>query len=149
MELVMGPFIWLALVAVLLIIEAVTVGLTTVWFAGGALAAAIASWLGAGQAVQWILFLAVSLVLLIFTRPLAGPYMNREVSRTNVVSLIGKRAVVIQEINNLAQTGQVRINDLEWMARTKEDECTIPEKAVVIIKEVKGVKLIVEEEKEG
>lgn len=144
--LVMGPFIWLALVAVLLIIEAVTVGLTTVWFAGGALVAAIASWLGAGQAVQWILFLAVSLVLLIFTRPLAVRYMNRNVSRTNVNSLIGKRAVVIQEINNLAQTGQVKINDLEWMARTKDDGCTISEKSVVIIREVKGVKLIVEKE---
>lgn len=144
--LVMGPFIWLALVAVLLIIEAVTVGLTTVWFAGGALVAAIASWLGAGQAVQWILFLAVSLVLLIFTRPLAVRYMNRNVSRTNVNSLIGKRAVVIQEINNLAQTGQVKINDLEWMARTKDDDCTISEKSVVIIREVKGVKLIVEKE---
>lgn len=149
MELTMGPFVWLALVAVLLIIEAVTVGLTTVWFAGGALVAAVAAWLGAGQAVQWILFLAVSLVLLIFTRPLAVRYMNRDVSRTNVNSLIGKKAVVIQEINNLAQTGQVKINDLEWMARTSDDECTIPEKTVVVIKEVKGVKLIVEKEKEG
>lgn len=149
MELVMGPFVWLALAAVLLVIEAVTVGLTTVWFAGGALAAAVVAWLGAGQAVQWILFLAVSLVLLIFTRPLAVRYMNRDVSRTNVNSLIGKRAIVIQEINNLAQTGQVKINDLEWMARTKDDGCTIPEKTVVVIKEVKGVKLIVEEEKEG
>ena len=91
MELTMGPFVWLALVAVLLVIEAVTVGLTTVWFAGGALVAAVAAWLGAGQAVQWILFLAVSLVLLIFTRPLAVRYMNRDVSRTNVNSLIGKK----------------------------------------------------------
>lgn len=149
MEFFMGPFMWLAVVAVLLVIEAITVGLTTVWFAGGALVAAIASWLGAGQVVQWILFVAVSLVLLIFTRPLAVKYMNRDVSRTNVDSLIGKRAVVIQEINNLAQTGQVKINDLEWMARTKDDGCTIPQKAVVVIREVKGVKLIVEEEKEG
>ena len=148
MELAMGPFVLLALVAVLLVIEAVTVGLTTVWFAGGALVAAIAAWMGAGQAVQWILFLAVSLVLLIFTRPLAVRYMNRDISRTNVNSLIGKKAVVIQEINNLAQTGQVKINDVEWMARTADDECTIPEKTVVVIKEVKGVKLIVEKEKE-
>lgn len=149
MELVMGPLIWLGIVAVLLVIEAITVGLTTIWFAGGALIAAIASWLGAGQMVQWALFIGVSLILLIFTRPFAVRYMNREVSHTNVDSLIGKKAVVIQEINNLAQTGQVRINDLEWMARTKNDECTIPEKTVVIIREVKGVKLIVEEEKEG
>ena len=75
--------------------------------------------------------------------------MNKGVSKTNVNSLIGKKAVVIQPINNLAQTGQVRINDIEWMARTSSDEVTIPEQAVVTIEAVKGVKLIVKEEKEG
>lgn len=149
MEFAMGPIAWLVLVAVLLVIEAVTVGLTTIWFAGGALVAAVASWLGAGEIVQWILFLAVSLVLLIFTRPVAVKYMNRKVSHTNVDSLIGKKAVVIQEINNLAQTGQVKINDLEWMARTENDDSVIPEKTIVVIREIEGVKLIVEEEKEG
>lgn len=149
MEFAMGPIAWLVLVAVLLVIEAVTVGLTTIWFAGGALVAAVASWLGAGEIVQWILFLAVSLVLLIFTRPVAVKYMNRKVSHTNVDSLIGKKAVVIQEINNLAQTGQVKINDLEWMARTENDDSVISEKTIVVIREIEGVKLIVEEEKEG
>lgn len=148
MDVVMGPLMWLAIVAILLIIEAVTVGLTTIWFAGGALVAAIASWIGAGQAVQWILFLSVSLVLLIFTRPLAIRYMNRGVERTNVGRLIGEKAIVIQEINNLAQTGQIRINDVEWMARTESDDIKIPEKAVVVIKDVQGVKLIVAETKE-
>ena len=149
MEFAMGPIAWLVLVAVLLVIEAVTVGLTTIWFAGGALVAAVASWLGAGEIVQWILFLAVSLVLLIFTRPVAVKYMNRKVSHTNADSRIGKKAVVIQEINNLAQTGQVKINDLEWMARTENDDSVIPEKTIVVIREIEGVKLIVEEEKEG
>ena len=72
------------IVALFLVIEAVTVGLTTIWFAGGALVAAVASGLGASQAVQWILFFAVSVILLIFTRPLAVRYMNRGVERTNV-----------------------------------------------------------------
>ena len=75
--------------------------------------------------------------------------MNKGVSKTNVNSLIGEKAVVIQPINNLAQTGQVRINDIEWMARTSSDEVTIPEQAVVTIEAVQGVKLIVKEEKEG
>ena len=79
MEFAMGPIAWLVLVAVLLVIEAVTVGLTTIWFAGGALVAAVASWLGAGEIVQWILFLAVSLVLLIFTRPVAVSKMENSV----------------------------------------------------------------------
>lgn len=110
--------------------------------------AAIASAAGAGIIVQWILFLIVSLILLIFTRPLAVRYMKRGVTRTNVNSLIGKRAVVIQKIDNLSQMGQVRINDIEWMARTESDEETIPEKSVVEIEAVQGVKLIVKKCKE-
>ena len=140
---------WLAIFIVLLIIEIATMGLTTIWFAGGALVAAIASGLGAGILIQWVLFLIVSLALLIFTRPMAVRYMNKGVPKTNVNSLIGERAVVIQKINNLEQTGQVRINDIEWMARTSSDEVTIPEHAIVTIEDVQGVKLIVKEETEG
>lgn len=145
----MEPILWLIILAVLLVTEALTVGLTTIWFAGGALVAAIASEIGAGILIQWSLFLVISVVLLIFTRPLAVRYMNRGVEKTNVNSLIGKKAVVIQRINNFEQTGQVRINDIEWMARTASDEITISENAIVMIEEVQGVKLIVREEKEG
>lgn len=149
MDIAMGPLIWLGIVALFLVIEAATVGLTTIWFAGGALIAAIAAWIGAGEAVQWILFIAVSLVLLIFTRPVAVRYMNKDVEKTNVERLMGQKAVVIQEIDNLNQAGLIRVGDVEWMARTKSDDIQIPEKAVVVIKEVQGVKLIVEEVKEG
>ena len=142
----MEPLLWLAVLAVLLVIEAITVGLTTIWFAGGALIAAVLSWAGAGIAVQWMAFLIISLVLLIFTRPLAVRYMNRGVARTNVDSLIGEKAVVIQTIDNLAQTGLVRINDIEWMARTVSDEEKIPENSVVVIEAVQGVKLIVKKQ---
>ena len=135
----MDPLLWLGILAVLLIIEAATVGLVTVWFAGGALAAAIASGAGAGAVTQWLLFLAVSL---------AVRYMKRGIPRTNVNSLIGKKAVVIQKIDNLSQTGQVRINDIEWMARTESDGETIPEESVVEIEAVRGVKLIVKKCKE-
>ena len=145
----MEPIMWLILLACFLVVEAITVGLTTIWFAGGALVAAIASGLGAGILIQWVLFLIVSLALLIFTRPMAVRYMNKGVPKTNVNSLIGERAVVIQKINNLEQTGQVRINDIEWMARTCSDEVTIPEHAIVTIEDVQGVKLIVKEETEG
>lgn len=144
----MEPIVWLIMIAVLLVIEAVTVGLTTIWFAGGALFAALASYLGAGLIAQLLVFLVVSVLLLIFTRPLAIKYLNKGVSNTNVNSLIGKRAVVIEEINNLAQTGHVRINDVEWIARTVSDDDTIREKTIVEIVEVQGVKLIVKTYKE-
>ncbi len=140
----MEPIIWLGILAVLLVIEGLTTALTTIWFAGGALAAAIAAGVGMGIVPQLLLFFCVSLVLLIFTRPAAMKLMNKNTEKTNVDSLLGKTAVVIQEINDLAQTGQVRINDIEWMARTSDDSARIPVGTVVVIRAVRGVKLIVE-----
>ena len=138
----MEPIIWLGVLAVLLVIEGLTTALTTIWFAGGALAAAIAAGIGMGIVPQLLLFFCVSLVLLFFTRPAALKLMRKDTEKTNVEGLLGKKAVVIQKINNLAQTGQVRINDIEWMARTSDDSVTIPVDTVVIIKAVHGVKLI-------
>lgn len=145
----MEPMIWLGILAVLLLIEAITAGLTTIWFAGGALVAAVAAYCGAGVFLQFVLFFAVSFVLLVFTRPVAVRYMNRNVEKTNAESLLGKKAVVIEKIDNLAQTGYVRIRDIEWTARTSDDSVKIPENAVVEIEEIQGVKLIVKEVKEG
>lgn len=140
----MEPIIWLGILAVLLVIEGLTTALTTIWFAGGALAAAIASGFGMGIVAQLLLFFCVSLVLLFFTRPAAMKLMNKNTEKTNVDSLLGKTAVVIQKVSNLEQTGQVRINDIEWMARTSDDNIIIPVGTVVVIKEVHGVRLIVE-----
>ena len=139
----MDAMVWLITLAVFLVVEAITAGLTTIWFAGGALVAAIVAYFGAGVVVQLLLFLVVSVVLLVFTRPLAVKYMNKDLEKTNVNSLLGKTAVVTQEIDNLAQTGQVRINDIEWTARTFDNSIKIPKDAVVEIEEVQGVKLIV------
>ena len=139
----MAPIIWLGILAVLLVIEGLTTALTTIWFAGGALAAAIAAGVGMGIVPQLLLFFCVSLVLLLFTRPAALKLMNKGTEKTNVEGLLGKSAVVIQQIDNLAQTGQVRINDIEWMARTSDDSVTIPVGTVVVIEAVHGVRLIV------
>lgn len=139
----MAPIMWLGILAVLLVIEGLTTALTTIWFAGGALAAAIAAGVGMGIVPQLLLFFCVSLVLLLFTRPAALKLMNKGTEKTNVEGLLGKSAVVIQQIDNLAQTGQVRINDIEWMARTSDDSVTIPVGTVVVIEAVHGVRLIV------
>ena len=139
----MAPIMWLGILAVLLVIEGLTTALTTIWFAGGALIAAIAAGLGLGIVPQLLLFFCVSLVLLLFTRPAALKLMNKGTEKTNVEGLLGKSAVVIQQIDNLAQTGQVRINDIEWMARTTDDSVTIPVGTVVVIEAVHGVRLIV------
>lgn len=139
----MAPIMWLGILAVLLVIEGLTTALTTIWFAGGALIAAIAAGWGLGIVPQLLLFFCVSLVLLLFTRPAALKLMNKSTEKTNVEGLLGKSAVVIQQIDNLAQTGQVRINDIEWMARTSDDSVTIPVGTVVVIEAVHGVRLIV------
>ena len=135
----MDAILWLAAVVVLLVIEIATLGLTTIWFAGGALIAGIAAVAGAGRVVQFVLFLIVSLILLIFTRPIAMRYLNTNRTRTNAESLIGKEAVVTQTIENLKNQGQV----IEWTARTDDNEKMIEKDTVVEIERIEGVKLIV------
>ena len=136
---------WLVLLVVLIVIEIITLGLTTIWFAGGAFLAFLISVAGAPLWLQIVVFIVASVVLLIFTRPLAMKYMNKDVHRTNVDSLPGEKAVVISTIDNLKGTGQAVVNGLEWSARSKDGQI-IEEGQVVRITAVEGVKLIVEEE---
>lgn len=140
----MDGIFWLFIVIVMAIIEIITLGLTTIWFAGGALVAFIASLLGANLVVQVVLFIVVSLVLLAVTRPLAVKFFNKGRESTNAESLIGSRAVVKQEIDNLNARGMVSVNGQEWTARAFEDKI-IPQGATVEIIEISGVKLLVKE----
>ena len=140
---------WLIVLVVLVVIELLTMGLTTVWFAGGALVATIAAVFQTPLAVQVILFLAVSAVLLIFTRPLAVKYFNKDRVRTNAESLVGRQAIVISEIDNLQGIGQVNVGGMEWSARTRTDGIRLPVGTVTTVLAINGVKLIVEERKEG
>ena len=150
MELILEnpALLWLGLLILLLVIEVATLQLTTIWFAGGALAAFIAAELGANSTVQWAVFLVLSFALLVLTRPAAMRYLSKGHVKTNADSLIGKTAVVSKEINNLAQTGEVMIADVSWTARTREDGVTVPDGGKVKICAIEGVKLIVEEIKE-
>lgn len=145
----MNAVYWLAALVILLAIEAATLGLTTIWFAGGALAALLAALLGAGLPVQIGCFLVVSFVLLIFTRPAAVRFLNKDTVKTNVDSVIGTDAVVTETIDNLQGTGKASLGGNLWTARAAEEGVTIPEKTVVTVVRVEGVKLIVEEKKES
>ena len=139
---------WLIVLVLSIVIEIATLGLTTIWFAGGALLAVIAAALGLPLVVQIVLFFAVSLLLLYFTRPVAVKYFNKDRVKTNAESLVGKQAIVISEIDNLQGIGQVTVAGMEWSARTAEDGMTIPVGNVVNIVAINGVKLIVELKKE-
>ena len=137
-------FIWLIALIVLIVIELATMGLTTIWFALGALVAAITAALHAPVVLQVVLFLVISIVSFIFTRPLAVKYFNRDRVRTNVESLIGRQGVVISEINNVEGIGQIQVGGQEWSARTRMVGMTVPVGTVVVVYAVNGVKLIVE-----
>ncbi len=143
LSLLCTPLGWLAVFILLLIFEIITLGLTTVWFAGGAAAAFIASLLHASGTVQIVLFLVISILLLIFTRPVAVKLMNKNKEATNVDSLINSEAVVTEEINNEKETGEVRADGKLWMARSLGEQ-VIEKDATVRIREIRGVKLIVE-----
>ena len=136
---------WLVLLIVLLGIEMATMGLTTIWFAGGALTAILAALISAPIWIQIVLFFRVALVLLIFTRPVAVKYFNNDRIKTNVESIVGKQAIVTGEINNLQGQGQVTVGGQEWSARSAVEGSIIEEGAVVTVVSVSGVKLIVKE----
>lgn len=139
---------WLIIFVACIVIEIITMGLTTIWFAGGSLVAAVSAAFSAPLWLQLLLFVAVSFVLLYFTRPIAVKYFNKDRIKTNVESLIGKQAIVISEIDNLQGIGQVTVGGQEWSARTVKEGITLPVGCVVVIRAINGVKLMVEEKEE-
>lgn len=134
---------WLVLFIVLLIIEIITMGLTTIWFAGGALAAFLAGVIGFGLAVQVIVFFVVSVLLLVLTRPIAIKYFNQERQKTNAERLIGEKALVLEDIDTLKAVGKVIIGGQEWSAKTDEPDGKIRKDTIVEVEGIQGVKLIV------
>lgn len=133
---------WLIIFAVCLIAEMISLGLTTIWFCGGALVALIIALFGGPIPLQIIVFLIVSLVLLFTTRPIARKHFDNKRTKTNVESLVGTHVIVTSTIDNLKFTGQVTIGGIEWTARSKNDD-VIEEGAEVVIEEIAGVKAIV------
>lgn len=139
--------IWLIVFVACIAIEIITMGLTTIWFAGGSLAAAIVSAIGAPLWLQLVLFFGVSLVLLYLTRPVAVKYFNKDRIKTNAESLVGQQAIVISEIDNLQGIGQVTVNGQEWSARNVKGDEKLSVGSVVFVRAISGVKLMVEEKK--
>ena len=134
---------WLAIFIVLLIIEIATMGLTTIWFAGGALIAFCAGLVGFGLGVQIGVFVIVSILLLILTRPIAVKFFNQERQKTNAESLIGQHALVTEDIDTIKAKGQVEICGQIWSAKTDEPDGKILKNTVVVVNGIQGVKLIV------
>ena len=140
----MEAIVWLVLFLVFLGFEIVTLGLTTIWFAAGAIVAFVLAIIDLPLWLQMIVFLIVSVITLVVTRPLAQKYINKNTVRTNVDELIGKIVKCTESIDNINEMGLVRINGNDWMARTIEDGMSIPKDALVQVVEIQGVKAIVQ-----
>ena len=134
--------IWVIIIVALLVVEFATAALTTIWFAGGALAGLILALRGAPIWLQAAAFAALSVVLLVLTRPLAARIRGKTV-RTNADRMIGKEAVVIERIDNVRGTGAVRVEGQEWTARSVNPEHIIEENEIVMVRSISGVKLMV------
>ncbi len=139
--------IWLGLMILFLIIEAACpIHLVSIWFAVGALAAAITSLLGGHPWLQIGLFLAVSGALLAALWPIVKKYLNPQLEKTNVDSIIGSEGYVTADIDNLSAIGQVKLNGMEWTARSTSGE-VIPAGTLVRVDKIEGVKVYVTAEK--
>lgn len=139
--------IWLILLLLFAGAEAVTVGLTSIWFAAGALAALIAALAGGGLWIQVALFIVVSLLCLIAVRPLARRYLTPRIQPTNADRIIGAQAKVTEDIDNLQGHGAVTIGGITWSARSENGDL-IAAGALVRVLRIEGVKVYVERVKE-
>ena len=138
----MNSIAWLIILAVLVFLEIITLGLTTIWFAGGALVAFIVSLFYDNLLIEIVLFLTISLLLLFFTRPVVIKYFNPKRVKTNYEGVVGKEAIVNVAIDNMKAVGQVIVDGQVWSARSAKGEI-IEKGSKVMVQSVSGVKLIV------
>jgi len=133
--------VWTVIAVLLTIVESMTLGLTTIWFAIGALVAIIAAALNLHITVQITIFLIVSIVLLVYTRPIAIKVLKVGSTKTNVDSLIGKEGLVVKTMEHF-EKGHVKVKGQIWSAKSV-DGSEILEGERIVVEAIEGVKLIV------
>ncbi len=141
MSLIMA-IVWLILMIVLVVVEIVTLGLVCIWFAIGALFAAVVAVFGGPWWLQLIAFVVVSAITLIFTKPIAKKYFTDKIQKTNSEDLIGKKVMITEAVDNVRATGVAIASGLEWTARSKEDSITFEKGEFGVVHAIEGVKLI-------
>ena len=138
----MESIIWLALVVIFLVAEAMTVSMISLWFAAGAVVALLLSLLDLQIWLQVVLFFVVSGVLLACLRPMFRRHVAPKLTPTNVDAIVGTRGVVTAEIDNVCAAGQVKLNGMDWSARSTNGQI-IPEGTLVRVERIEGVKAFV------
>ena len=134
--------VWLVLMLVLFGAEIVSVNLTTIWFALGALAAMISSICGAAIWLQVLWFVVISILTLIFTKPLVKKYVNGKTQATNADMVIGQTCIVVEPVDNAKSTGAVTVAGKTWTARSEYGDVFASGERVTALR-IEGVKLIV------
>ena len=137
------PYVWLGVLIAALIIEALTADFVSIWFAPAALITMILAFCRIPWLLQVPLFLLLGLLFVILTRPLVRRLKKGKGSKTNVDALLDSVALVTEEICNIRETGEVKLNGLRWSARSADPGVVIPKGSQVRILSVEGVKLIV------
>ena len=140
----MDYIVWLIVFVIFAALELVSLGMTSIWFAIGALAACVTSLFTENWIIQAVVFIIVTVAVLIFLRPLAVKYINDKAEKTNVESMIGKRAKVIVDIDNMNAKGMVCIDGMEWTARSADGK-ELSKDTLVEVVAIEGVKAIVKE----
>ena len=138
--------VWLLLMVMFLITEAVTVTMVSLWFAGGSLAALIVALTGGSFSFQVFTMLVVSTALLACLRPIAQKHFTPKLTKTNVDAVIGSKGYVTADIDNLSATGIVKLGAMEWTARSTTGDF-IPKGSLVKVDKIEGVKVFVTEVK--
>ncbi len=136
-------FVWLGVMILMLIVEAIIPGLVSIWFAAGALVTILPAALHAPLWLQFAVFLTVSVAALVLTRPLAKKYIAAKVQPTNADMIIGKECIVRETIDNILGTGAVIAGGKTWTAVSSDDDVQIPEGARVEVESIRGVKAVV------
>ena len=142
-------WVWLGIVAVTLILEIVTLDLVSIWFSIGGVIPLILSAIGEIPIeIQIVVFVVISAVLIIFVRKIAQKFLfkGNENITTNVDALIGKKCRLLEDID-LEKNGSLKVNDIVWTAKSKDDK-VIKKGQLVEIVGVEGNKMIVQEIKE-
>lgn len=137
--------LWIAIMLIMLAVEAATVSMVSIWFAGGALCAMIASLCGGGILLQVILFLVVSSILLICLWPLRNKLLKKKIQPTNADRVIGMTAVVTENVDNIHGSGAVQVDGKVWTARSSDGTKLMPG-MLVRVDRIEGVKLYVSKE---
>ena len=138
-----NSILWLVLTIVFALVEAVTPQLISIWFAGGAIVAFVTSLFRIPMYAQLIIFVSVSVVLLILTRPFVKKMLKVEPEAMNSDAKIGRIGIVTEDIDNIKSIGTVKLDGLEWSAKSANDTLILKDTQVKIVA-IEGVKLVVE-----